>query len=256
MILPVPVTLNRFLAALLVFCFGISFRSCVFRRAQHHHHVATVEKRLRLDLPNLLHVLGEPEEEVSTTLRMGRLATAEHDRYLDLRALVQEPLYVTLLGVVVVDTDLRTELDLLDLDLALMLPSLLPLLLLLVPVLAVVHDLRDRRVRLGGHLDQVEVLPVGVFASLVGGLDPELRAVVVDEPDLRDANRIVDASRVAVVGTLLLDRPASGPQRQITKLGLLLLDSLAKNSKTGCMQRPVPTESFDSVEPREACARE
>src|SRR3954471_15050500 len=144
MILPVPVTLKRFFAALLVFCFGISFHSCVFRRAQHHHHVATVEERLGFDLPDLLHVLGEPEEEVPATLRMGRLATAEHDRHLDLRALVQEPLYVTLLGVVIVDADLRTELDLLDLDLALMLPSLLSLLLLLVPVLAVVHDLRDR----------------------------------------------------------------------------------------------------------------
>src|SRR3954452_1145906 len=154
MILPVPVTLNLFFAALLVFCFGISFHSCVFRRAQHHHHVATVEKRLRLDLPDLLHVLGESEEEVPATLRMGRLATAEHDRHLDLRALVQEPLYVTLLGVVVVNTDLRTKLYLLDLDLALMFPSLLPLLLLLVPVLAVVHDLRDRRGRPGGPLAQ------------------------------------------------------------------------------------------------------
>src|SRR6476469_3396466 len=107
---------------------------------------------------------------------MGRLATAEHDRHLDLRALVQEPLYVTLLGVVIVDADLRTELDLLDVDLALMLPSLLPLLLLLVPVLPVVHALRNRRVRLGCDLDEVEVLPIGVLAGFVGGLDTELRA--------------------------------------------------------------------------------
>src|SRR4051794_1941009 len=172
---------------------------------------------------------------------MGRFATAEHDRDLDLRALVQEPLYVTLLGVVIVDADLRTELDLLDVDLALMFPSLLALLLLLVPVLAVVHDLRDRRVRLGGDLDQVEVFAVGVFARLVGGLDPELRAVVVDEPDVRDADRIVDAGRVAVDGTLLLDWPASGPQRQITKLGLLLLDSLAKTEKrTPYTKRALP----------------
>src|SRR3954463_10116389 len=238
MILPVPVTLNRFFAALLVFCFGISFHSCVFRRAQHHHHVATVEKGLGFDLPDLLHVLGEPEEEVPATLRMGRLATAEHDRHLDLRALIQEPLYVPLLGVVVVDADLRTELDLLDVDLALMLPSLLSLLLLLVPVLAVVHDLRDRRIRLGRDLDEVEVLPVGVLAGLVGGLDTELRAVVVDEPDVRDTDRIVDAGRVAVDGTLLLDRPASGPQRQITKLGLLLLESLAKTQKRAACSGP------------------
>ena len=102
------------------------------------------------------------------------LATPEHDRDLDLRALVQEPLYVTLLGVVIVDADLRAELDLLHVDLALVLPSLLRLLLLLVLVLPVVHDLRDRRVGLGRHLDEVEVLAVGVLAGLVGGLDPEL----------------------------------------------------------------------------------
>src|SRR5262249_40579146 len=56
-------------------------------------------------------------------------------------ALVQESLDVALLGVVVVNADLRPELDLLHLDLALVLAGLLRLLLLLVPVLAVVHDL-------------------------------------------------------------------------------------------------------------------
>ena len=200
MILPVPVTLNRFFAALRVFVFGISFHSCVFRRAQHHHHVAAVEEGLGLDRPDLLDVVGEAEEQVAAALRMGRLATAEHDRDLHLRALVQKPLYVTLLGVVVVDADLRAELDLLDVDLALVLPSLLRLLLLLVLVLAVVHDLRDRRVGLGRDLDEVEVLAVGVLAGLVGGLDPELRAVVVDQADVRDADRIVDARRVPVDG--------------------------------------------------------
>jgi hypothetical protein len=49
------------------------------------------------------------------------LAAAEHDRDLDLRALVEEALDVALLGVVVVDPDLRPELDLLDVDLDLVL---------------------------------------------------------------------------------------------------------------------------------------
>ena len=143
-------------------------------------------------VPDLLDVLGEAQQQVAAPLRMGRLATPEHDRDLHLRALVQEPLDVTLLGLVVVHADLRPELDLLDVDLALVLPSLLRLLLLLVPVLAVVHDLRDRRVGLRRHLDEVEILGVGVLAGLVRGLDPELRSVVVDQPDVRDADRIVD----------------------------------------------------------------
>ena len=82
------------------------------------------------------------------------------------------------------------------------------------------------RYGLGGDLDEVEVLAVGVLPRLVRGLDSELAAVVVDEPDAGDANRIVDARRVARRRADLVERPASGPQRQITKLGLLLLVSL------------------------------
>ena len=67
-ILPLPVTLNRFRAELRVFVFGISFHSCVLRGAEQHHHVASVLEGLRLDLPDLLDVVGEPEEQVEHSL--------------------------------------------------------------------------------------------------------------------------------------------------------------------------------------------
>src|ERR1700746_3661111 len=145
-ILPPAVTLNFFFTELRVLIFGISFHSCVLCRAEQHHHVASVLERLRLDLPDLLDVVGEAEEQVAAPLRGGLLPAPEHDRDLHLRALVEESLDVSLLGVVVVDADLRPELDLLDRDLALMLAGLFRLLFLLVLVLAVVHDLRDRGV--------------------------------------------------------------------------------------------------------------
>ena len=107
------------------------------------------------------------------------LAAPEHDRDLDLRALVEEALDVALLGLVVVNPDLGSELDLLDVDLRLVLAGELRLLLQLVPVLPVVHDPGNRRIRLGRDLDQVEVLPVRVLARLVRRLDPELLAVLV-----------------------------------------------------------------------------
>jgi len=54
--------LNFFLAELRVFTFGISFHSCILRRAKQHHHVASVLEGLRLDLPDLLDVVGEAEK--------------------------------------------------------------------------------------------------------------------------------------------------------------------------------------------------
>jgi hypothetical protein len=54
--------LNFFLTELRVFTFGISFHSCTLRRAKQHHHVASILEGLRLDLPDLLDVVGEAEE--------------------------------------------------------------------------------------------------------------------------------------------------------------------------------------------------
>src|SRR5215472_3793691 len=77
-ILPLAVTLNRFFAELRVFVFGISFHSCVLRRAEQHHHVASVLERLGFDLADLLDVLGEAEEQVAPPFRMRLLASPEH----------------------------------------------------------------------------------------------------------------------------------------------------------------------------------
>src|SRR5437868_14464039 len=90
---PVPVSLNRFLAPLCVFCLGIVFvYSRILRRPEQHDHVPSVEERRGFDLPDLLDVLRESHQEVPAAFRMGVLAPAEHDRDLDLPSLLQEPL--------------------------------------------------------------------------------------------------------------------------------------------------------------------
>src|SRR6478672_6538697 len=155
--LPLPVTLNFFFAPECVFCFGISLHSCVLRWAQHHGHVATLEQWLGLDQADLLHVICEPHEQVAPAIRVLALAAPEHDRDLDLRALVQEALDVAFFRFVVVNPDLGSELDLLDVDLRLVLAGELRLLLQLVPVLPVVHDSGDRRISLGRDLDEIEI---------------------------------------------------------------------------------------------------
>src|SRR5438105_5307111 len=244
---PVPVTLNRFFAPLCVFCFGIVSRhSRVLRRAEQHDHVPSVEERRRLHLADLLDVLRQAHQEVPPALRMGGLAPPEHNRDLDLRALVEEALDVALLGVVVVNADLRPELDLLDVDRDLVLARELRLLLLLVAVLPVVHYPRDGRIRLGCHLDEVEVLVEGVLDRLRRGLDPELAPVLVDEPDAWGADRLVDP-RLLDDRTLLVE-PSSGPQRALTKLLILFLPL---TTKTAARSGPVP-RPIDSVEPRGA----
>ena len=126
---------------------------------------------------------------------------------------------MALLRVVVVNPDLRPELDLLDLDLRLVLPRELGLLLLLVAVLPVVHDPGHRRIRLGRDFDEVEVLRIRVLACLVRLLDPELLPLLVDEPDTRDADRVVDAGLRLGTTRRLPGTPAR-PQIAFTKLVL------------------------------------
>ena len=137
---------------------------------------------------------------------------------------------VALLGLVVLSGDLRPELDLLDVDLGLVLAGELGLLLLLVPVLPVVHDPGDRRPGLRRHLDEVEVLPVRVLERLVRRLDPDLRAVLVDQPHLGDPDPLVDPGLRLRRG-LGTDEPPR-PQLVVTKLfsSSFLNDKTAANS--------------------------
>src|SRR5262245_828062 len=181
---------------------------------------------------------------------MGRLAAPEHDRHLDLGALVQETLDVALLRVVVVDSDLRSELDLLDVDLRLVLASELGLLLLLVAVLPVIHHPGDRRVGLRRYFDEVEPLVEGVLHRFFRGLDPELVAVVVDQPHLRCADVIVDP-RLRNGPRRRFDR-APRPQRAITKLTSIL----SLNDKTAGSSGPGILDSRTRLNPAERQARE
>jgi len=216
---PVPVTLKRFFAPFDVFIFGIRFHSHVLVRRENHDHVATVEKRLLLDRAELLHVLGEPHQEISTAIRMERLASPEHDRDLDLGSLAEKAHDVPLLGLVVMNPDLRSELDLLDLNLELMLPGLFGALFLLVAVLRVVHDPRDGRICTGSDLHEVEALAECELERFLRREDPDLLALVVDQADALRADLLVD-SLVTLARDLPIEiRPAAArSQRPFIKL--------------------------------------
>jgi len=126
-------------------------------RTDHHDHVPAVLLRLRFDEAKFLDVPRKALEQLVAEFRPGLLATAEHDRHLDLVSLPQESLDVAFFGAVVVRIDLRPDLDFLDDRLRLVLARLPGLECRLVLELAEVHELGDRRPRRRRDLHEIEV---------------------------------------------------------------------------------------------------
>ena len=182
---------------LLGFALG-DFGGDVFAGRQQHAHVAPFLERRGLDHAESVEILEEPLQQRPAPLRVGLLTTAEHDRDLDLVVVLEEALDVALLRFVVVLGDLRPQLDLTNVDLLLVLAGLLLLLLLLVLVLRVIEQSRDRRLRAGSDLDQVEVGVLGALEGIGDLDDAELLAVGADQPDLGNADALVDPSGVAL----------------------------------------------------------
>ena len=244
-----PVTLKRFLAPLCVFCLGmwvpssfgslvlgaVRVRPCsgaavsasarllvllggvgllevggVLVRCEDHDHVAAVLLGRGLDEAELLDVLAEALQQPEAQLGTRLLAPAEHDRDLDLVAGLEEPDDVALLRLVVVRVDLRPELHLLDDGEHLVLAALTGLLGRLVLELAVVHELADRRPRHRRDLDEVEVAVLGELEGLVDRHDADLLAGGTDQPDLGDADPVVDAG-LSADGASWSGRAVSGP---------------------------------------------
>src|SRR6478735_1226075 len=168
-------------------------------RADHHDHVSAVLLRGRLDEAELGDVLGEALQQAATELGPRLLATAEHDRHLDLVTGLEEPLDVATLGAVVVRVDLRTELDLLDDGVDLVLARFPCLHGGFVLEIAEVHELGERRLGHGGHLDEVEVRLLSQTERVLDAHDADLLAVGSNQAHFRDPDALVDARLADVV---------------------------------------------------------
>ena len=144
---------------------------------------------------------GQPLENTAADVGVRHLAAPEEDRRLDLVAFFDEPVNMVLLELVIVLVDLRSELDFLDLDDVLMLLRFPGALLLLVLILAEVHDPADRRHGRRRDLDQVEPLLLGDGQRLRRRHDAELLAGIVDDTDFADTNAFVDARAIVAAGT-------------------------------------------------------
>lgn len=162
-------------------------------RTEDHDHVPAVLLRVRLHEAEVGHILRETLQQSVTELRPGLLATTEHDRDLDLVALLEEPDDVTLLGVIVVRVDLRPELHLLDDRVRLVLARLTGLHGRLVLELPVVHELAHGRTGVRRDLDEVEVVLLRKLQGLGKRDNPDLLTTGTDKSHLGNANPVVDA---------------------------------------------------------------
>src|SRR6266508_18384 len=183
---------------------------------EHGDHVAAVLPGRAVDLGNLGDVGRQPLEQAPAELRVGHLPSAEHDRDLDLVALLEEPLDVALLGLVVVRVDLGPHLHFLEHHEALLAPGLLGLDGLLVLVLRVVHQLADRRLGERCDLDEVEVELVGHALGGHGVHDAELLSVGTHDPDMGGPDPVVDPGFYADAVSLLW-ASAARKQRKAAK---------------------------------------
>ena len=124
---------------------------------------------------------------------MRHFAAAEAQGDLHLVAFLEEAVHRARLDLVVVDVDVGTELDLLDLHHLLPLARLVLLLLLLELELAVVQDLADGRVGVGNDLHQVQAGFFGSLDGCGGRHDALFLTVLVDEQDAGDSDVFVHA---------------------------------------------------------------
>jgi len=161
-------------------------------RPDHHDHVPAVLLRLGLDETQFLDVAGEPLQELVAKLRPGLLASAEHDRHLDLVALPEEPLDMAPLGAVVMRVDLRPDLDLLDDRLRLVLARFPGLERRLILELAEVHELRDRRPSGRRDLHEVQVRLLRQTERISDGDDPDLLSGRAYESNFWYPDTVVD----------------------------------------------------------------
>ena len=131
---------------------------------------------------------------------------------------------MTLFGLVVVRVDLGTQLLFLDDGLLLVLARLACLLSRLVLVLAVVHDLANRRFCIWSYFDKVEIGVHGDAEGVFDAHDAYLLATWSNQADFRYSNALVDTGLSAdgasyVVLNSFEEHPAPSDRKALHKAG-------------------------------------
>src|SRR6266542_583236 len=149
------------------------------------------------------HRLHHLVEHLPPQLGVRHLAPLEAHRDLRLVTFLEKASHVLQLEVEVVLLGLGPHLDFLHENRRLLLARFLLAPGLRVLVLAEIHDAADRRIRLGRHLDEVEVAGAGGLQRFLDRHDAELLALGADDAYLANTDAFVDAD---VGPSLLTDR--------------------------------------------------
>lgn len=208
MTLPVGVMRNRLLAPLWVFIFidGLGTLLTSFlgafpirraglrpQRGHKHDHRAAFHPRRLLDHTVGTELIGKLIEKGLPQVGVSHFATAEQDRKLNFIPGVEELGRLSPFRLEVVVVDLRPDANFFQLDDVLIPTRLALLAALLVPVLAVIHQPADRRHGVGCYLDEVEPSLTRHLERIKGRNDANLLALFVNEPNLANADALVDA---------------------------------------------------------------
>ncbi len=123
---------------------------------------------------------------------MNDLSSSEDDRNFDLVTIPEEAKDMFLLKLIIVLIGLRSEFDLFDLDMLLLLLRLMLFFLLLVHILAMVHDLAYRRLRCRRDLYEVKSPFISNSERLRDRHDPKLGSSFINDPDLPGPDLVVN----------------------------------------------------------------
>ena len=171
-------------------------------RRDHHHHQTALHARKLLDDRIINDIGGDLVNHRTPQFLVSHLATAEADRDLDLVAFLKEPAEIAQLDRVIADIRRRTELQLLDFLLFLLLLGRMRLLLRIELELAEIHDSADRRVTVRLDFDQIQACLLGHGQSLVARQNADLLSLCSNDANTRNTDFVVPAVRLAVDGDM------------------------------------------------------
>lgn len=165
----------------------------LFDRSKDHDHLPAFKLRRRFNLGDFGGLLADFVQKFHAQILVGHFTAAESKRNFHLVTVIEETQHVFHLHFVIVSVDVRTHLDLFDLNGLLLLASFCSFLLGLIFVTAVVQDLADWGVGIWLDFYQIQAGIHRDIHRFFGRHDAAVGAFMINQLDFANANFIVSA---------------------------------------------------------------